>query len=139
MDMLIKLTTLISPNLMYTVGLYRISGLFYIRYPTGYTVSFAGYRLAGYQISGRISGSSIHEIVDFVSNGKYIVLIQKIEKIAGHKEEFEETKEEKLKRKIFNFSIIKLHLFFSHISGIRQNYCQDYWPDIRPNQYLVQP
>ena len=36
----------------YQVGLYRISGLFYIRYPTGYPVSFAGYP------AGRITGYS---------------------------------------------------------------------------------
>ena len=39
-------------------------------------------------------------------------------KFKGTKEELEETKGEKFK-----------------ISGIRQNY----WPDIRPNQYLMQP
>ena len=43
-----------------------------IRYPAGYRVSFAGYR---------ISGSSIDEIVDIVNNVNYIVLICKVEKI----------------------------------------------------------
>ena len=59
------------------------------------------------------------------------------------KEDLEKTKEEKLKKKIFNFSNITKYLIlknnimfiFSRISGMRQNY----WPDIRRNQYPVQP
>ena len=47
---------------LFVAGLHRISGLFYIRYPAGYPVSFAGYlagRISGYparRITGRISG-----------------------------------------------------------------------------------
>jgi len=37
-------------RLMYLLGLYRISGLFDIRYPAGYPVSVAGY------LVGRITG-----------------------------------------------------------------------------------
>ena len=60
---------------------------------------------------------------------------KKLSKIKETKEELEETNEKELKKKIFNFSILKKKLIFSRISGIRPNY----YPDLRPNQYPAQP
>ena len=63
----------------------------------------------------RISGSSIHKIVDNVNNDNYFFL--KGENCFFH---------------IYNF-------FFRRISGLIFGICQIYWADIWPNQYPVQP
>ena len=54
------------------VVLYRISGIFTSGIRPDIRFHLPDIRLAGYQISGRISGSSFDEIV---SRGNYIVLI----------------------------------------------------------------
>ena len=102
-----------------------ISGLFYIRYPAGYMVSFAGYPVsfarypAGYRISGRISCSNIHEIVEIVSNGNYNVKFENIEIIQRNK-----------RRKNYK----------ENITLKKKNFKPDMWYPARPDiRYLARP
>ena len=105
----------------------------YIRKPDIRPFLVSGIRLARYRNPGRISGSSIHKIVDMVSNDNYF-LSCKIETI-------ELKKKKKLKRKRLNFSIEQkfsfrirpdIYVRLGRVSGIRKNYWPDIWhADIR--------